>query len=109
MKRDLQEIIDTYKKFKQYVADIDNSIFEASSRAELMEFQKELSKNNSFRHLCWDIDKIINLKKIEEYPELLGVHHYPEIKELDCISEEDKINLDNFLVGLGFNAYIHKL
>ena len=36
------------------------------------------------------------------------MHHYPEIKELNCISEKDKIKLDEFLVGWGWNSYLYK-
>lgn len=108
MKKELQEIIDKYKEFKQYLEGIDNSVFENSSRTELIDFENELRSTNSFRYISLEVDKTVKKKKEEEYPELLGVHHYPVIKEIDFISEEDKIALDTYLVKLGFRSYIHK-
>ena len=45
-----------------------------------------------------DVEKqfkeILNTKKIAEYPDVLGVHYYPEIKEINFLSEQEKIDLD---------------
>lgn len=108
MKKELQEIINKHKEFKEYLLGLDDATFENATREELTEFVRELRNQDSFRYLTLDVDKIIGAKKVQEYPELLGVHHYPEIKELTCISEEDKVTLDKYLVSLGFNSYIHK-
>lgn len=46
------------------------------------------------------LDEIINIKeqkKLEEYPEILDVHYYPEIKEIDFLTKDEKINLDIIL------------
>lgn len=40
------------------------------------------------------IEDIKNDKKIKEYPEILGVHYYPEINEID-LSEDAKVKLIN--------------
>jgi hypothetical protein len=108
MKKELQEIINKYKEFKEYLLGFDDATFKNASREELTEFVRELRNHNSFRYLTSDVDKIIGEKKVKEYPELLGVHNYPEIKELTCISEEDKVTLDSYLVSLGFRSYLHK-
>lgn len=55
-----------------------------------------------------EISEIIDRKKKEEYPELLGVHHYPKIKKIDFLSEEDKISLDNYIVSIGCSRYLYK-
>jgi len=98
----LQTIINKYNEFGTYLKEININEFKQFSREELIEFKNELSSYFSFRYLTSEINDIIEDKKLQEYPELLGVHHYPEIKELDYISEEDKIKLDNFLVEWEF-------
>lgn len=55
MKKELQGII---------LKNLENSIFENSSRKELMEFKKELDTVNFLRGLSLDISKIINKKSI---------------------------------------------
>ena len=104
----LQTIINKHKEFDTYLKEININEFKQFTREELSEFTKILPSYFSFRYLTSEINDIIDNKKKQEYPELLGVHHYPEIKKLNCISEEDKIKLDNFLVGWRFGSYLHK-
>jgi len=104
----LQTIINKYNEFDTYLKEINIEEFKQYTREELTKFTKELPSYFSFRSLTSEINDIIEEKRLQEYPELLGVHHYPEIKELGCISEEDKIKLDNFLVEWRFNSYLHK-
>ena len=104
----LQTIINKHKEFDTYLKEININEFKQFTREELTEFTKILPSLFSFRYLTAEINDIIEDKKKQEYPELLDVHHYPEIKELDYISEEDKIKLDNFLVEWGFHSYLHE-
>ena len=104
----LQTIINRYKEFDTYLKEINIEEFKQFTREEISEFTKILPSYFSFRYLVSEINDIVDNKKKQEYPELLGVHHYPEIKELDYISEEDKIKLDNFLVEWGFHSYLHE-
>jgi hypothetical protein len=104
----LRNIIDKYIEFNKYLNEINIEDFKQFSREELTEFNSTLRKSDDFRFLCLEIDEIVKEKKLQEYPELLGVHHYPEIKKLDCISDEDKIKLDNYLADMRFNSYIYK-
>lgn len=104
----LQRIIKKYQEFYSFLDEIPTEELEKYSRSELKEFQKELQKLSYPRALPLEVDKIINEKKIKEFPELLGVHHYPIIKELTCLSDEDKINLDKHLYTIGFNRIIQK-
>jgi len=108
MNNQLQTIINKYNEFNKYLNSINIEEFKQLSREELIEFKNELPSCFSFRYLNSEIDEIIKEKKLQEYPELLGVHHYPEIKELNCISEEDKIKLDEFISSWGFNSYLHE-
>ena len=108
MNNQLQTIINKYTEFNKYLNSININEFKQLSREELIEFKNELPSYFSFRYLNSEIDEIIKEKKLQEYPELLGVHHYPDIKELDFISEEDKIKLDEFISAWGFNSYLHE-
>lgn len=47
------------------------------------------------------INAIVNKKKGEEYPEWLGVYHYPEIKEMTWLDKESQRALDQ-LIGSRF-------
>ena len=91
----LQTILNKHKEFDTYLKEININEFKQFTRGELTEFTKILPSYFDFRYLTSEINDIINNKKLQEYPELLGVHHYPEIKELDYISEEDKIFILN--------------
>lgn len=89
------------------------SDFEQFSRDELSAFVNA-SREFSRRFITMEVDKIIERKKHEEYPELLGVHHYPELKEIDFLTEEQLIKLDEELaLNRGLNtsfslkSYIH--
>lgn len=44
--------------------------------------------------------------KKEEFPQLLGVHHYPELAEIDFISEKKKIELDKYLCMIRKGQYV---
>jgi len=104
----LQTIINKHKEFDTYLKQININEFKQFTREELTELTKILPSYFSFRYLTSEINDIIEEKKLQEYPELLGVHHYPEIKKLDYISEDDKIKLDNFLIEWGFHSYLHE-
>jgi len=104
----LQTIINKYTEFNTYLKQINIEEFKQFSREELTDFTKILPSYFSFRYLTSEINDIIDNKKLQEYSELLGVHHYPEIKELNFISEGDKIKLDKFLVEWGFHSYLHE-
>ena len=43
------------------------------------------------------VREFLKSKKEKEYPEILGVHYYPKIKEMHWLSEEKKIKLDKLL------------
>lgn len=105
---ELQNIIGKYEEFNSFLRGINVKDFEQYDRATLKEFNEELRKHSNFRILSLEISEIIDRKKKEEYPELLGVHHYPEIKKIDFLSEEDKISLDNYIVSIGCSRYLYK-
>jgi hypothetical protein len=102
----LQNIINKYKDFKEYLGLINIDDFKKYTRSELKEFINELKNYNNFKIWTLELNSIIEQKKLEEYPELLGIHHYPEIKEIDFLSKKEKIDLDNYLAKIGYNRYI---
>lgn len=84
---ELQNIIGKHEEFNSFLREINVKDFEQYDRATLKEFNEELRKHTNFRILSLEISEIIDRKKKEEYPKLLGVHHYPEIKKIDFLSE----------------------
>ncbi|MED2737060.1 hypothetical protein [Bacillus toyonensis] len=88
------------EKYKEFAAFLDGIAIEEiekeCSRSELKDLSKELS-NINLRSFSYEITKMIQKKKEEEYPELLGIHHYPVLKEIDFLSEDKKLELDKFL------------
>jgi len=105
---ELRNIINKYQEFDSYLKGINVEDFKQYDRAELKEFNEELRKYTFFRSLSLEVSEVMDKKKKEEYPELLKIYHYPDIKEIDFLSEEDKVNLDNYIVSLGFSRYLYK-
>lgn len=78
------------------------------SRSVLNERIKGLKNfSSNLYQLINKLGEIEEEMRFEENPELLGVHHYPELKEIDFLPEQQKINLDNYLCRLGLNSYIY--
>ena len=48
---------------------------------------------------------LVQAKKEEKYPEILGVHYYPELKQFTQLSESEQIALDRQLRNHGKNSY----
>ncbi|WP_121616595.1 hypothetical protein [Virgibacillus halodenitrificans] len=93
-----EEILNKYKKFNDYLENIDlNSLRNNFSRQELNDFKNKLY-DIKIRSLPYEISNMTKEMKEEEYPELLGIHHYPILKEIDFLTEKEKMDLDNFLV-----------
>lgn len=107
MRNELKNILKEFENFKNYLENIDASFFDECSREELNTFLNTINKEEAYQindtSLKAKVLDTINRKKVEEYPELLQVHHYPKLKEIDFLSEEDKIKLDTFLAQLGIN------
>lgn len=98
-KINLEEVLQKFEELSSYVAGIDREELKKQfTREELKAFNDKLSdiKSNS---LWYDVHKIIDAKKLEEYPELLQVHNFPVLKEIDFMTEEQKIKLDERMSG----------
>lgn len=93
-KINLDEIIQKFEEFSSYVAGIDREELKKQfTREELKSLCDRISFVKSV-NLWYDVHKIIDAKKLEEYPALLGVHNFPVLKEIDFMTEEQKIKLD---------------
>lgn len=105
----LEEIKDNYNCFIDFLNSIDlEKLKEKYDRKTLEKFANDLYKLE-IPDIPYQIWKLTEEKKKEEYPKLLGVHHYPELKEINFLTEENKIKLDDYLGNLGVGKYILNL
>lgn len=106
MDDNLKQIIQKYEEFNQFLNNIDlTQLRKLYTRAELNELEDTI-RAVKLRSLSYDISQMTKEMKQEEYPQLLGVHHFPVIKKIDFLSEEKKIELDKFLVYFRVGEYV---
>lgn len=87
-----------YQEFNAFVESIDLGELETNySRKELEEFKKELSELKP-RSLTYEIGQLTQKMKEAEFPQLLGVHHFPILNKINFLTVEQKIELDKFLL-----------
>jgi hypothetical protein len=108
-KINLEEIVQKFEEFHAYVAGINREELKGRFTREELKGFKEKIYNISSNRLEYEVNDIIKEKKLEEYPELLGVHHYPVLKEIDFMTEEEKIKLDEKLTGYRVGDYLNGL
>ncbi len=113
MSKTIKEIIEINKKYEKEKEKINEIYKETIALNDLLDLQevkdnlnyqetKELYSliisNSSNEDICRKLKQIIEEKKLEEHPELLGVHFYPELNELEGIVEQNTLNkLDKIL------------
>lgn len=88
--------LNLYKELKDISNEIDLEDVKKLSYQEVKEFFK-LIIYMSNDETTSNVKEIMEAKKAELYPEILGVHYFKEIKEIDFISEEEKVKLDRLL------------
>jgi hypothetical protein len=104
-----KEILKKYEEFATFLESIHiKDLKTQHTRQELMEFKTKLDKIN-IPSFSYELSKLIDEMKKEEFPQLKGVHHYPELAEIDFMSEENKIKLDKFLVMVRKGESVHNL
>ena len=101
----LGEVLSQLNQFQGYLNDIEISDFKNLSRERLKEFRKNLPQCAS--DLSYEISKLIDKKKYEDYPQLLGVHNFHEIKDMSFLDEDKKIKLDKYIGYMRGGSYIH--
>lgn len=65
--------------------------------AEAKELYKLILSRSNDKDKCNEFKKIVNDKKVEEYPQINDVHYYPIINSIDFLTKEEKIKLDTFI------------
>lgn len=85
-----------YQELKDMSSNIDLEDVKKLSYQEVKEFFKLIIYMNNDETTS-NVKEIMEAKKAELYPEILGIHYFKEIKEIDFISEEEKIKLDRLL------------
>ncbi|WPS85506.1 hypothetical protein SMD22_00155 (plasmid) [Brevibacillus halotolerans] len=99
------QILNKCIEFQQFLDGINIEDLNKLSRHELMELEKQLYEVKH-RYLGLEIAKIIEAKKIEEFPQILGIHHYPDLQEIDFLNEETKLELDKYLSRSRVGKYV---
>lgn len=109
MCKEFQDIINKKREFSKYIGSINvEEMAKKYTRKELSEFVDELRKIDLIS-LEYKVSEQIQKKKEEEYPEILSVHCYPVIKEMDFLSEKEKLMLDKLLMMIGKGNYVYGL
>lgn len=104
-----EEILKKYNELNEFLQGIDiETLQKEYTRSELKELQSAIY-GVKLRSLAYEISEVVDKMKKEEYPELLGVHHYPGLKEIDFLSEKQKIELDKYLVKFRKGNYVSNL
>ena len=105
----MKEVIKKYEEFKTFLETIDiEDLKNTYSRQELQAFQEQL-KTISLPQLSWEIGKLLKEMKEEEFPQLKSVYRYPELNEIDFMTEKKKVELDKYLGMLKPGDYIFNL
>ena len=86
-----------FSESREYNNQIDLAEVETLSYQEIKELLSIVGTRFTDKNVLIDIKKIALKKKAEIYPEILGVHYYPELKEIDWLSETEKVRLDRLL------------
>ena len=96
---ELKEKLDTfYRELILKNSNIDLDEVEAKcSYKEVKEIHKMIRYRIEDSSIVNKIEDIMKNKKESEYPEILGVHYYPEILNIESLSDEFKIKLDKIL------------
>lgn len=106
---EILQIQTKFQEFADFLETVDiNQLRQHYSRSELKEFQKQLNAIK-MRSLAYQIGQVVEEMKKEEFPELLGIHHYPALKEIDFLTEEQKKALDERLTSFRKGHYVQGL
>ncbi|WCF11710.1 hypothetical protein NDS46_30660 (plasmid) [Paenibacillus thiaminolyticus] len=103
-----KEMVNQSLAYHNFLVRIDINELEKLSRSELMDLKKELFEIKH-RNIQYEIAQIIERKKQEEFPQLLGVHRYPELNEITFLSDEMKLKLDKHLAAIPVGRLIFRL
>ncbi|PGM92284.1 hypothetical protein [Bacillus cereus] len=101
-----EQVLTKYKEFNEFLDSISlDDLRKQFNRHELNEFVSVLYKFK-LRSLAYDINQMTKQLKLEEFPQLLGVHRFPILREIDFMTEEKKIEFDKELVRFRVGNYL---
>lgn len=104
-----EEILQKYQEFKRYLDSIDlEKLGQQYSRTELNALTEQL-REVKIRSLGYEIGNLTKEMKKSEFPELLGIHHFPVLKEINFLSEKEKLELDKHLINFRPGHYVQTL
>ncbi len=90
-----EELNKIYKQTKEMNSLIDlDEVKKALNYKETKDLYEIICYSISDKEVEKELVKIMNNKKIKEYPQILDVHYYPEINEIELLTKEEKIKLD---------------
>lgn len=105
----LSEIKGKIEEFNQYIENIDlEELSENYTRKELEQFVKDVYRMDS-PSIASKVSNLTKEMKIAEYPQLLGVHHFPVLENIPFLTDDEKIGLDKYLVRLHVGDYVFGL
>lgn len=70
---------------------------EVDKKYNYLDAKELINSLGSIKHE-YKTKNFLEYKKLREYPEIIGVHYFSEIKEIDWLTEEEKVNLDYILM-----------
>ena len=95
-KDELVRLANKSKEIEKLLSNLNSNRLEKMSYSEIRDFYKKVEafvdKETEIR-----IMNIKNRKKGEEYPDWLGVHYFPEIKEMTWLTAEEQREIDQTL------------
>lgn len=94
-------------KYRDFIQDAINDIdFVEINKMSYQEVKEILYKLQFYakKNIISKLTEIKNNKKAELYPEINDAHYYPEIKEMEWLSKEERINLDKLLRSKRINS-----
>ena len=104
----IKEINNNYKNKKEELDKLileirkQNSLIDIDEYSKLIyedmkELYKDIKYNINNSEIKEKLEKILNNKRLEEYPQLLDAHYYPELLKLEYLTKEQILRLDNNL------------
>ncbi|PFK01355.1 hypothetical protein COI97_15940 [Bacillus cereus] len=101
-----KQVLPKYKEFNEFLNSISlDDLKKEFNRHELKELESKL-RGIELRSLPYEISKLTDQMKLEEFPQLLGVHRFPVLKKIDFMTEEKKVELDKKLVSFRVGNYL---
>ncbi|PGV23046.1 hypothetical protein [Bacillus cereus] len=101
-----EAIISKYNEFGEFLKTVDISeLKQQYTRKELITLSESI-RTSDLRSLWHEIYKLTEQLKLEEFPELLGVHNFPVLKKIGFMTENQKIELDKKLVSFRTGEYL---